>query len=156
MSSRSLDDLYPPTRRKVDALIAECFMHGIRVRAICTYRSNAEQAALFAKGRTAPGKIVTKARPGSSFHNCRRAVDFVILTSTGAVDWVWMESAACRPLWAEFGRVAKLCGLTWGGDWVNIVDRPHVEDRWCETCNEAFKAVAHFDEDGNCHDLVEG
>lgn len=43
--------------------------NGITVLLTCTYRSNEEQAKLFAQGRTAPGRIVTNAKPGKSKHN---------------------------------------------------------------------------------------
>jgi len=38
-----------------------------------------EQTALFAIGRSAPGKVVTKARAGESFHNYGLAFDWVPL-----------------------------------------------------------------------------
>lgn len=40
------------------------------------FRSSAEQAALYAEGRTAPGQIVTNAKPGHSAHEFGEAVDF--------------------------------------------------------------------------------
>jgi hypothetical protein len=36
-----------------------------------------EQAALYAKGRTSGGRIVTKAKPGQSYHNYGLAFDWV-------------------------------------------------------------------------------
>ena len=35
----------------------------------CIYRSHAEQARLYAQGRTTTGKVVTNAKPGQSRHN---------------------------------------------------------------------------------------
>lgn len=43
--------------------------NGVTVMLICTYRSNAEQDALYAQGRTKPGRIVTNAKAGKSKHN---------------------------------------------------------------------------------------
>ncbi|TXH19809.1 MAG: peptidase M15 [Hyphomicrobiaceae bacterium] len=43
--------------------------NGITVLLTCTYRSDEEQAKLYAQGRTTPGKIVTNAKPGKSKHN---------------------------------------------------------------------------------------
>jgi len=48
---------------------------GVKVEVISGLRSWAAQAALYAQGRTKPGKIVTKARPGSSWHNYGLAID---------------------------------------------------------------------------------
>lgn len=43
--------------------------NGITILLICTYRSNEEQDALYAQGRTKPGAIVTNAKAGKSKHN---------------------------------------------------------------------------------------
>ena len=48
---------------------------GVTIEVISGLRSWAQQAALFAQGRTKPGRIVTKARPGSSWHNYGLAID---------------------------------------------------------------------------------
>jgi len=45
----------------------------------CGRRTMEEQTALFAIGRSAPGKIVTKARAGESYHNYGLAFDWVPL-----------------------------------------------------------------------------
>ena len=45
----------------------------------CGRRTMEEQTALFAIGRSAPGKVVTKARAGESFHNYGLAFDWVPL-----------------------------------------------------------------------------
>ena len=155
MPSKSLDDLFPQTKKKFENLLASCNAAGIKIRITCTYRSNAEQADLYAKGRTKPGTIVTKAKPGSSFHNLRRAVDVVILTPDGKVDWAWMDSPACQGLWTQFGQLARQHGLDWGGYWDTIQDKPHVEDRHCAIHNGRF-AVWHFDETGECKDWADG
>ena len=47
------------------------------------YRTYAQQDALYAKGRTAPGSIVTKARGGQSNHNFALAVDVFPLWEDG-------------------------------------------------------------------------
>lgn len=44
-----------------------------------TLRTNAEQEDLYAQGRTKPGKIVTYARGGQSYHNYGLAIDIVLL-----------------------------------------------------------------------------
>jgi peptidoglycan LD-endopeptidase CwlK len=61
---------------------------GYRAILTCTYRSNEEQARLYAQGRTRPGKIVTWAKPGRSLHNVMpaRAFDIAILEN-GKLNW---------------------------------------------------------------------
>jgi len=101
-------------------------------------RTKAQQQALYAQGRTTPGKIVTYAdgtpKPqgkGVSNHQpwadgFGHAVDctFVVdLDADGDMDDpTWDER---RP-WRLYGEVAKSQGLSWGGHW-NRPDKPHVE-----------------------------
>lgn len=66
--SRSLNDLRPEVRPQVDAFLEACAAAGIDILVTATSRTNAEQAALFAQGRTAPGPKVTNA-PAASYVN---------------------------------------------------------------------------------------
>ncbi len=89
----------------------------------CVYRSPEEQAALYGKGRTAPGLIVTHCDgvTSRSKHNTlpAQALDFCIVIS-GKVSW---DSAEYAPV----GMLAEARGLTWGGSWTHFVDAPHIE-----------------------------
>ena len=78
-NSRSLDDLLPPVRSRAQAFLAACKQEGIDILVTSTYRDLESQAALYAQGRTAPGKRVTNAKPGQSYHNWRVAFDVVPL-----------------------------------------------------------------------------
>lgn len=109
MSSRSLDDLRPDIRPQVDAFLSACTNAGIDNLVTCTLRSNADQAALWAKGRTAPGKIVTKAPPGQSAHNHGLAIDIVPLIH-GKPDWDGED-----PIWQRIGQLGIAAGLEWAG-----------------------------------------
>lgn len=91
---------------------------GIKVLLTDAYRSTAAQNALYAKGRTAPGKVVTNARGGYSWHNFGLAADYAFIIG-GKVTW--------DGPWGIFGAVARSCGLEWGGDWKSFPDRPHVQ-----------------------------
>ena len=71
MSSRRLEDLHLLMRPLVDAFLAACAREGIDILVTCTYRSDEEQARLYAQGRTKPGLKVTNAKPGQSMHNFR-------------------------------------------------------------------------------------
>lgn len=88
----------------------------------CTHRSNAEQTALYAQGRTKPGKIVTNAKAGQSNHNQfpSPAFDIAFKDARGNVCW---DIA----LFKDFAVIARQHGLSWGGDWLAFKDYPHFE-----------------------------
>lgn len=89
----------------------------------CVYRSPEEQAALYAKGRTAPGAIVTYCDGTAvrSKHNAlpARALDFCVLVG-GKISWDPAE-------YAPVGMLAESRGLIWGGSWETLKDYPHIE-----------------------------
>lgn len=87
MSSRSLDDLKPVFRKRVDMWLADCHSVSLDVLVYCTLRTSEEQEALWAIGRTKPGKVVTNAHAGQSAHNYGLALDFVPLLH-GKPQWV--------------------------------------------------------------------
>lgn len=84
-------------------------------------RSLERSAELYAQGRTRPGPIVSNAQPGQSPHNWRMAADVYPYVNGKSVE------NADAPEWAEFGAAVKLAGMTWGGDFSRLVDKPHVE-----------------------------
>ncbi|GAA4382109.1 M15 family metallopeptidase [Hymenobacter koreensis] len=88
------------------------------------YRSAAEQAELYAQGRTKPGFIVTYKRAGESKHNQRpaEALDVAFMLSNGQVSW----SAELLRRFAQLMKAAN-ANVRWGGDWVKFKDRPHFE-----------------------------
>lgn len=87
-----------------------------------TYRSPEDQAADYAKGRTAPGKPVTNAQPMQSLHNYYPALAFDIAFKDAKGLLHWEVS-----LFRNFGVIAKGHGLAWGGDWIHSKDNPHFE-----------------------------
>lgn len=76
------------------------------------YRTPGEQAVLYARGRTLPGKIVTNARPGRTWHNLGRAYD-VAIVEDGQIIWD-------SPAYNRVGALGKSLGLVWGGDFSSI------------------------------------
>lgn len=93
-------------------------------------RTFEEQDRLFEQGRTTPGPIVTRARGGQSNHNFSIAWDVGIFTNGR-----YLEDS---PLYELVGSVAKAQGLEWGGSWLTIQDKPHVEwrPRWASGLSE--------------------
>ena len=110
MASRSLDDLKPPARARAEAFLRAAQAAGLDILIYCTYRSPEEQNDLYAQGRTAPGRIVTSARAGESFHNWGLAFDFVPLVAGKPA---WNDAAK----YAQAGRLAESVGLEWAGRW---------------------------------------
>lgn len=109
MSSRSLNDLRPEIRPMAEAFLDACAAAGIDVLVTCTLRSNAEQAQLYAKGRTAPGPKVTNAPAGQSAHNYGLALDVVPMVN-GKPDWQGAD-----PIWQQVGSIGQGAGLQWAG-----------------------------------------
>jgi peptidoglycan L-alanyl-D-glutamate endopeptidase CwlK len=119
MSSRSLEDLYPLVADKARQLVELAQAEGVEILVTSTLRTFDEQAELFAIGRTKPGKKVTNAKPGESWHNFGLAFDVVPLVHGKAI---WDS-----PFWSRIGEFGKQVGLAWGGDFRSFKDKPHFE-----------------------------
>ncbi len=89
----------------VDAWLMDLGGAGIDPLITCTTRSGVEQAALYAKGRSEPGPIVTKAMPGQSAHQYGLAIDFVIIDA-GKADW-----SGDSPAWNKAIAMAQIRGM---------------------------------------------
>lgn len=125
-----IDTLEPEFKEVVEKVIEEVSrVTGRRWVVTDGRRTLAEQASLYAQGRSTPGKIVTCARPGFSPHNYGLGVDLAPMTTNGKqIDW-----AAPRPLWKALADAARAHGLTPGFYFKSIFDAPHIEDpRWKE------------------------
>jgi peptidoglycan LD-endopeptidase CwlK len=134
MSSRKLTDLHPQMQPMVTRFLANARAAGIDLLVTCTYRSNEEQAALYAIGRTKPGRIVTNAKPGRSTHNntlngkpAALAVDVVPLRD-GKPVW-----SASDPVWKRVGEIGEKVGLEWAGRWTTFREFPHFQHPQAKT-----------------------
>lgn len=117
-----LDGLDPDVRARALQHGELCFARGIRIGFRQGYRSFAEQAALYAKGRTVNGARVTNARPGYSWHNWRRAYDVVIEGFPGDPT----PNDVYDGPWSLVGELGELAEMDWGGRWKRP-DLPHFE-----------------------------
>ncbi|RCX22971.1 peptidoglycan L-alanyl-D-glutamate endopeptidase CwlK [Fontibacillus phaseoli] len=129
-SAARLSGLNPVVAAAASALIDRCYAREVYVIITQGLRTYAEQDALFAQGRTKPGKIVTKARGGESNHNFGVAIDFALLLADGrSVSWDTLRDADkdSLPDWSEVVEEAKKLGFAWGGDWRSFKDMPHLE-----------------------------
>ncbi len=118
--ANKLDLLKPRVKRLTLKLLEECKSNGIGIIITQTLRTTEEQNRLYASGRTRPGKIVTNARGGYSFHNFGVAFDFCPVVRGEAV---WND----LKLFEKVGKMGKSLGLEWGGDWKSFPDRPHFQ-----------------------------
>lgn len=121
--------LHPSLRQeaaKIYADICAAMPAGVVCRFTHTLRTNGEQDALYALGRTKPGKVVTNAKGGSSYHNYGLAVDFVLLVN-GSVSW------AVDKNWMAVIAIFESYGWESGHHW-KFKDSPHVQ----KTCGKTI------------------
>ncbi len=91
-------------------------------------RTWADQDALYAQGRTTPGKIVTNAPGGFGFHNLKLAVDAGVFAGKIYLDDGTAEQQArASKVHAACSQHAQSCGLVSGRSWVRMPDEPHYQ-----------------------------
>ena len=120
INSRDLKDLHPIVQAKAQAFINSCKKAGIEVLITSTYRDFESQNALYAQGRTRPGKKVTNAKAGQSWHNYRVAFDFVPIVN-GKAQWNDIG------LFVKCGEIAEAHGLEWAGRWKTFKEYAHCQ-----------------------------
>lgn len=120
VNSRNINDLHPKVAAMCSEFINRCKAKGIDVIITSTYRDHASQAALYAQGRTTPGKKVTNAKAGQSFHNWKVAFDFCPIVNGKAA---WNDTA----LFTKCGEIAEGVGLEWAGRWVKFKELAHCQ-----------------------------
>lgn len=144
-----LSKLYPAFREKAEKVVADmnayagAHMLHYNWRITDGYRSVEEQKALYAKGRTRRGQIVTYADgvKRKSKHQYSMAVDIAPFHG------YTLDYKVADAHWRFLGHVARSHGLEWGGDWEKIRDMPHVQ--WPERDKAAYaKALAWQKENG--------
>lgn len=111
----SASGLLPAVQKLADLFIALAATEGFNLRVTSGWRSFEEQEKLYAQGRTTPGKIVTNARAGESWHNWGCAFDVADRIRGYDIDW------------ERVGKIGERCGFEWGGRWAGFIDRPHFQ-----------------------------
>jgi len=94
------------------------------------FRSVAQQNDIWAQGHTKPGKIVTNAKGGYSWHNFARAYDVAVVTADGKeFDWKYDsdEDHDGTSDYKEIIDIARKLGLGCGADFKNLFDFGHFE-----------------------------
>jgi peptidoglycan LD-endopeptidase CwlK len=105
---------------QMDVILSQ---EGLGFRVTQGLRTWAEQDALYAQGRTAPGQIVTNAKGGESWHNLGVAVDLVPMDQDPPQpDWNLQH-----PVWQRMIAVGESLGLYSGSEFTCLKDWPHFQ-----------------------------
>lgn len=118
-SERNIATLEPVTAKLAREHLRRLAALGLNFKVTSARRTWAEQTALYAKGRTAPGPKVTNARAGYSWHNFGTAYDLTLFSGKNPV-WESKHYDAA-------GKIGEELGLEWGGRWKSLPDRPHFQ-----------------------------
>lgn len=126
--------LHPSLRNEARQIYAACvaaLTGAYTVRFTHTFRSFSEQEHLYNQGRTKPGRVVTYARAGYSFHNYGLAVDICLLDVLHKqVSWDILKDYDEDGLsdWLECVAIFESYGWDWGGRWAKPkTDFPHFQ-----------------------------
>jgi len=119
---RNINKCHPRLIDLSKKLVSACRGQGLIIGIGESFRTKEEQDALYAKGRTAPGNIVTNAKGSSysSHHQWGTAFDIYRNDGKG----VYTDSDG---FFKKVGKIGKSIGLEWGGDWKSPVDKPHFQ-----------------------------
>lgn len=121
LDSRDVKLLHWKVQELLIQLVINCKKRGVIFKVISTVRDDEYQEKLFNQGRTTEGNIVTNAkRP--SFHSNKVALAFdVVPFVNGKIDW------DAHKEYQIIGEEGVKLGLTWGGNWKSISDKPHFQ-----------------------------
>ena len=129
-----IQKLHPSVREEVAQIIVACdiaLTGKAKVRITQGLRTFEEQDALYAVGRTKPGKKVTQAKGGQSIHNYGFAVDICLIIDGKVASWDtykdWDNDKIAD--WYECVKIFANNGWDWGGNWKKFKDLPHFEKK---------------------------
>ncbi len=125
-----IEGLDPRIQQAARDLVGTAQELGLNLRITDGFRSFGAQDALYAQGRTVPGRTVTNARGGGSFHNYGLAFDVVPMEG-GAPAW-----NAGANTWTTVGSIGMSLGFEWGGNWRSPVDNPHFQMSFGQTTQQ--------------------
>ncbi|NBP15608.1 M15 family peptidase [bacterium] len=128
-SAKNVATLHSKVQQVFRNWILECQIlakaYGYEYKAISGNRTWEEQAKIYAQGRTAPGKIVTNAKPGYSNHNFGIAVDMGVFKEGKYLDG--SKPSEAEMFHRKAAMIAEKYGIEWGGSWKSFKDYPHFE-----------------------------
>lgn len=133
---RDPNHLHPDIRPLYDQLIAWATDNALTVKPIAIWGSPEVQDALYAQGRTAPGKIVTFESGNNSKHcfmlnglPASKAFDLGVFDENGVYCPNGNDSryTALGTQWEAMALANHGLGLVWGGIWKTLKDCDHFE-----------------------------
>ncbi|KAB2328012.1 M15 family metallopeptidase [Cytobacillus depressus] len=124
-SEPKLSGVHTTIADKGRQLIKKVHSEGIFIIITQGLRTIAEQNNLYEQGRTKPGKVVTNARGGYSYHNFGLAFDFCVCD---IVSGKLIPNWSVDNRWKRVGELGKALGLEWGGNWTSFRDYPHFQE----------------------------
>lgn len=123
--STRLDRVHPELVRRLETIFAAQQAAGTPMFVVMGVRTVQQQAALYAQGRTLPGRIVTfcdgivhKSDHQPKLDGYGHAADCAFLGTSPFAD--------SEP-WESYGLLVEAQGLIWGGRWNHPHDSPHAE-----------------------------
>lgn len=122
-------ELHPKVSDAKNLLITQAAEKDIEIVITDGHRTKEEQDALYERGRSIEGQVVTNVEGGSSYHNYGLAIDFALKLDDGDVVWDMErdDNENGKSDWMEVVTIAKDLGFDWGGDWRNFKDYPHLQ-----------------------------
>ncbi|WLR52480.1 M15 family metallopeptidase [Bacillus tianshenii] len=132
-SVRNMGAVHPVVKQKAIQLIKQAYSEGILLQISSGLRSFEDQARIYGQGRKSfwyngkdygnPSKsVVSNAKPGQSVHNYGLAIDYCLVSSDGQRA-LW----TVNDKWKRVAAIGKSLGFSWGGDWENFKDYPHLQ-----------------------------
>ena len=122
-----LEGVHPRLVKAIQDILAQMALAGHPMKVTNGVRTQSQQQAIYAQGRTLPGPVVTHCnglttRSNHQPHNdgFGHAVDVTFVNDRGRP--VWKDTDP----WNLYGTYVRAHGLQWGGDWRHP-DRPHAE-----------------------------
>lgn len=134
---RNPDHLHPDIKPLYNELMVWALTNGINVKPIAVWGSPQDQDALYAQGRTTPGKIVTY-EAGSASKHCfclpdgapaSKAFDLGVFENGGAYVRYGDDPRylALGAQWKAMALEYPDLGLVYGGDWKHPHDTDHFQ-----------------------------
>jgi peptidoglycan LD-endopeptidase CwlK len=124
LNAERLGQVHPVLASRIQTFIDRMGLLGIPVLVAQGLRTWEEQSRLYEQGRTLPGPIVTKARPGYSWHQFGLAVDLVPSAQEDERTPDWDDT---HPDWKMLLKVGRDFRLTEGALWRTMPDKPHFQ-----------------------------
>lgn len=133
-----LASVYPGLASLIRQLTQTLAGENINIRVTQGLRPWEVQQELYEQGRTKPGKIVTNARPGYSWHCFGLAVDVAPFDAEGQPDW-----NINHPVWHRIVDAGTCLGLVAGAEWRTFPDYPHFQltGRFPVTPNDEARSI---------------